>query len=188
MKKQAIAIALVAAFGIPATAHAQDTTTKPSATAQESKVDRDTKQFFEKAAQGGMAEVELGKLATDKAASSEVRQFGEMMVKDHGKANEQLMKIASQHGITPPSKLEGKHKKTEDKLSKLSGPQFDRAYMDHMVKDHKEDIELFEKQAKNGKNADVKQFAEQTLPTLREHLKQAQQIQKTLQNGGKGTS
>ena len=180
MNKHALAFALVAALGVSGATYAQDTAQKPRAAAAQDKVDRDTRQFFDKAAQGGMAEVELGKLASDKATHPEVKRFGEHMVQDHSKANQELMQLAEKHNITPTSELEGKHKKAQERLSGLSGAGFDRAYIDHMVKDHKEDIELFEKQAKNGKQGDVKQFAKQTLPTLQEHLKEAQQIQKSL--------
>lgn len=96
------------------------------------------------------------------------------------------MQIASKLGVTPPAELEGKHKRTETKLSKLQGDKFDREYMEDMVDDHKDDIKLFEKQAKNGKNEEVKQFAASALPTLQEHLKKAQQIEAALKKGGKG--
>jgi len=185
----ALAVALATALSIAGGAYAQDTTRSPAATsAQTAKVDRDTQEFFEKAAVGGIAEVQQGKLAAEKASSPEVKQFGQRMVDDHGKANEELMELASKHGVTLPADLDSKHKKTVDKLSKLSGAEFDRAYMDEMVRDHKEDVKLFEKQAQKGKNADVQQFAEKTLPTLQEHLQEAQQIQSTLKKGNKGKS
>lgn len=183
MNKHVIALAVAAALGVTGAAYAQTTATdqRPAkASAQNDKVDRDTRQFFEEAAQGGMAEVELGKLASDKTSHADVKKFAEMMVQDHTKANQQLMQLANKHGVTPPTELEGKHKKAQERLSGLSGDGFDKSYMDQMVKDHKETIDLFEKQAKRGKAADVKQFAEQTLPTLREHLKEAQRIQKSL--------
>lgn len=180
MKKQALAFAVAAALGVTGAAYAQDTSPKSGTTAAQDKVDRDTQKFFEQAAQGGMAEVELGKLASGKAVSPEVKQFAERMVQDHGKNNQELMQLASKYGVTPPSELEGKHKKARERLSGLSGVGFDRAYMDQMVKDHKDTIDLFEKQAKRGKQQDVKQLAQQTLPVLQEHLKQAQQIQKSL--------
>lgn len=188
MRKPALALAVALAFTASGIAVAQTTTApqkSPGATQQDSKLDRDTRQFIEKAAEGGMAEVELGKLASQKASNTEVKQFGQMMATDHGKSNQQLMQVASRHGVTPPTELEGKHKRTHDKLSKLSGAEFDREYMDAMVKDHKEDIELYEKQAKNGKTPDVKSYAESSLPILRAHLKKAEQIQSALKNGGK---
>lgn len=132
--------------------------------------------FVKKAAQGGMAEVELGKLATEKAQSDEVKKFGQRMVDDHSKANDQLKQLASSKGITLPSDLDAKDKSTKDRLSKLSGEQFDRAYMKDMVKDHTKDVAEFKKASSNAKDADIKSFASQTLPTLEDHLKEAQSI------------
>ena len=130
--------------------------------------------FVRKAAMGGMAEVELGNLAQQKASNDQVKQFGAKMVQDHGKANDELKQLASSKGIDLPSALDSKHKKDMDKLNKLSGAQFDKAYMSHMVDDHKKDVSEFKKQAKSGKDADVKAFAAKTLPTLEEHLQLAQ--------------
>jgi putative membrane protein len=124
-----------------------------------------------------MIEVQLGEPAEQKAASLAVKQFGATMVKDHGSANKELQQLAQQHGVKLPIALDRDHQQTYDKLSRLSGSQFDREYMSYMVKDHKEDIALFEKQARKSDAADVKAFAEKTLPTLQEHLKMAQQAQ-----------
>lgn len=132
--------------------------------------------FVKKAAQGGMAEVELGKLATEKASSDDVKKFGQRMVDDHGKANDQLKQIASQKGVNVPSDLDAKDKALKDRLSKLSGPEFDRAYMKNMVRDHTKDVAEFRKESKSAKDDDVKNFASQTLPTLEDHLKQAKSI------------
>lgn len=134
------------------------------------------KSFVMKAAQGGMAEVELGNLAKEKAQSDQVKQFAQRMVDDHGKANDELKSIAQQKGITLPSSLPAKEQQTKDKLSKLSGEQFDHEYMEHMVVDHKKDVSEFRKVSKTAKDNDIKQFASSTLPTLEDHLKQAQQI------------
>jgi putative membrane protein len=132
--------------------------------------------FVKNAAQGGMAEVELGKLATEKASSDDVKQFGQRMVDDHSKANDQLKQIASQKSIDVPSDLNAKDKATKDRLSKLSGPAFDRAYMKHMVADHTKDVAEFKKQANTGSDSDIKGFASSTLPTLEDHLKMAKDI------------
>ena len=136
------------------------------------------KKFVTDAAEGGMAEVELGQLATQNAESQEVKDFGQRMVTDHSKANDQLKQIAEQKGITLPSDLPAKEKATKDKLSKLKGEQFDRAYMQHMVMDHKKDVAEFKKASTSCKDSDVKSFASQTLPTLQDHLKQAQEVSK----------
>ena len=132
--------------------------------------------FVKNAAQGGMAEVELGKLATEKASSDDVKQFGQRMVDDHSKANDQLKQIASQKSIDVPSDLNAKDKATKDRLEKLSGPAFDRAYMKHMVTDHTKDVAEFKKQANTGSDSDIKGFASSTLPTLEDHLKMAKDI------------
>jgi putative membrane protein len=134
------------------------------------------KSFVMKAAQGGMAEVELGNLAKEKAQSDQVKQFAQRMVDDHGKANEELKSIAQQKGITLPTSLPAKEQKTKDKLSSLSGEQFDHAYMQHMLMDHKKDVAEFKKASTTCKDNDIKEFAGKTLPTLQDHLKEAQQI------------
>jgi putative membrane protein len=143
------------------------------------------RKFMEKAAQGGMAEVQLGKLATQKAESDQVKQFGQRMVDDHSKANQQLKQLASTKGVTLPTSLDKTSQHEYDKLSKLSGAQFDREYMDHMVSDHKKDISEFKSEAKKAKDADVKQFASSTLPTLEEHLNLAQAADKVARNEAK---
>jgi len=132
------------------------------------------KTFVQKAAVGGLAEVEMGKMAQQKGSSDQVKQFGSRMVDDHSKANDELKQIASSKGITLPTDLDAKHKSKMDKMQKLSGAQFDRAYMDDMVADHKEDVADFKKQASSGKDGDLKAFASKTLPTLEDHLKMAQ--------------
>ena len=132
------------------------------------------KTFVQKAAVGGLAEVEMGKLAQQKGSSDQVKQFGSRMVEDHSKANDELKQIASSKGMTLPTDLDAKHKSKMDKMQKLSGAQFDRAYMDDMVADHKEDVADFKKQASSGKDSDLKAFAAKTLPTLQDHLKMAQ--------------
>jgi putative membrane protein len=132
--------------------------------------------FMRKAAEGGKAEVELGKLAQEKAASPEVKQFGERMVNDHTKASDQLKQVAEKEGVTLPDKLNAKDRATKARLEKLSGEAFDRAYMRDMVKDHTEDVAEFRKEANNGKDPEVKSFASQTVPTLEDHLKEAKNI------------
>ena len=133
------------------------------------------KQFAMKAAQGGMAEVELGKLAQSNAQNEKVKAFGSRMVNDHSSANDKLKQIASKEGIQLPAKMDASAEKMLDKLRKLSGAQFDQAYMTHMVADHQKDIKEFEQESKQGRDSDLKQFATDTLPTLREHLTQAQE-------------
>jgi putative membrane protein len=134
------------------------------------------RQFIKKAAEGGLAEVEFGKLASEKAESSDVKQFGQRMVDDHTKANDQLKQVASEKGLTVPDKLSAKDAATKARLEKLSGKAFDRAYMRDMVTDHTKDVSEFRMESKNAKDPDVKNFASQTLPTLKDHLKEAKSI------------
>jgi putative membrane protein len=140
--------------------------------------------FVMKAAQGGMAEVEAGKAAQSKAQSDSVKKFAEHMVTDHSKANDELMSLAKSKNVDVPSALDKDHKAKMDKMAKLSGPEFDRAYMKDMVDDHKKTVADFEKQAKGGKDAELKQWAESKLPTLREHLKMAQSTHDEVAKGG----
>jgi putative membrane protein len=134
--------------------------------------------FAEKAAVGGLAEVQLGKLAVGRAASPDVKQFGQRMVDDHGKANRELMALVEQKGISVPTALDPTHQKEADRLAKLQGAAFDRAYIQHMVKDHQEDVRLFRTQAQQGTDPELKRFAADTLPTLEAHLNMAQNLAK----------
>ena len=130
--------------------------------------------FVEKAAAGGAAEVEGGKLAEQRGANEKVKQFGARMVQDHGKANDELKQLAAGKGLQLPGTTDPHHRQEMAKLQKLSGAEFDRAYMDHMVKDHKKDVVEFKSEADSGKDPDIKAFAARTLPTLQEHLKLAE--------------
>jgi len=130
--------------------------------------------FVMDAAKGGLMEVEMGRMAADHATDPEVKQFAQRMVTDHTKANDELKTVASQKGITLPTSIDASDKAKMDKMSKMSGEAFDKAYMDDMVKDHKKDVAEFRKEANGGKDADIKGFASKTLPTLEEHLKMAQ--------------
>jgi putative membrane protein len=138
--------------------------------------------FVSKAAQGGMGEVELGKLAQQNASDEKVKAFGKRMVDDHTKAGEELSKIASKKGITLPSSLDSQTQATKDRLSKLNGAAFDRAYMADMVKDHKKDVSDFRKESNSGSDPDVKAFAAKTLPTLEDHLKAAESTSSQLKH------
>lgn len=134
--------------------------------------------FAMTAAEGGMLEVELGRLASTRATSKEVQDFASRMVTDHSKGNAELTAIASTKSLMLPTQeqVKAKHRAMIDKLEKLEGAAFDREYMAAMVKDHDKDVALFEKQAKNGRDAALQAFAEKILPTLREHQKMAKQI------------
>lgn len=151
----------------------------PLASAAETMASQD-QQFVEKAAQGGKAEVELGKLAQEKAKNDDVKDFGEMMVEDHGDANDELKDIAEDQGFSVPDTMGDEAKEIYDQLSSLSGADFDRAYIDHMVKDHEKDVAAFEMETEEGENDELKDFAEETLPTLRKHLERARELQSEL--------
>jgi putative membrane protein len=143
--------------------------------------------FITKAAEGGKAEVDLGNLASSKASSPDVKSFAQMMVTDHTKANDELMSIAKTKNVTLSTDLNSKDKSTRDKLDKLSGAAFDKAYMADMVKDHQADVKEFET-ASQSTDPDVKAFASKTLPTLRHHLEEAQRISKQVASGAAASS
>jgi len=132
--------------------------------------------FAKKAALGGMAEVKLGELAKDKGSTPEVKEFGSQMATDHGKANDELKGIASSKGIDLPADLDAKNKAVYEKLSKLSGAAFDKAYVHDMVRDHKEDAAEFEQASKSLSDPDLKGFAEKTLTVVKTHLEHAEKI------------
>jgi putative membrane protein len=141
-------------------------------------------EFAEKAAEGGLMEVQLGKLAQEQAKDEQVVQFGERMVQDHGQANEKLMAIAEQKGVQLPQELPEDAQQKYEELQQLSDAEFDEAYMDEMVKDHEKDVELFEQQADSGEDPDLRAFAEETLPTLRKHLELAKEVQSQVTAAG----
>jgi len=138
----------------------------------------DDKAFLKEAAQGGMTEVELGKLAAQKASNADVKQFGQKMVDDHTKANDQLKEVASKENVQIPDALDSKHQSRIDKLSKLSGPAFDKAYVKDQLKDHQADVKDFSAEAQNGSDPNVKAFASSTLPTLQQHLELVKNLNK----------
>jgi len=144
--------------------------------------------FAKEAAIGGMAEVELGTMAKEKAASNDVKQFGDRMVTDHGKANDELKQWAQQKSVTLPTELDAKHKATRDRLAKLSGAAFDKAYMHEMVMDHQHDVAAFKRESTSGKDTDLKAWAGKTLPTLQEHMKMAQDTAAKVGAGGTATA
>ena len=133
--------------------------------------------FAMKAAQGGMAEVKLGQLAADKATSPDVKAFGQQMVDYHTKANNDLKSTAESDNMTLPSDVDAKQQAMYDKLSKMSGTEFDKAYVKDMVKDHEEDVKEFQKEASSGTDPKIKDFASTTLPVLQGHLSKIKGIE-----------
>ncbi|MBX9853478.1 MAG: DUF4142 domain-containing protein [Cytophagaceae bacterium] len=138
------------------------------------------KDFIKEAANNGMLEVQLGKLANEKGMSKDVKEFGHHMVMDHDKANKELKQLAMQKNVMIPDSLDDDGKDKVKNLSTAKGKDFDKKYMKSMVDDHKDAVEDFEDIAKNSEDADLKALAEKTLPTLREHYMKAQMIDSTL--------
>ncbi len=143
--------------------------------------------FAMKAAQGGMAEVQLGQLAAQKATNPDVKAFGQQMVDDHSKANDHLKAVASQENMTLPTTLDAKDQALYTKLQGLSGADFDKLYVKSMVKDHQEDVKQFQKEADKGKDPQIKNFASETLPVLQQHLSKIQSIASNM-GGGSGSA
>lgn len=133
------------------------------------------KDFSTKAAQGGLLEVMLGELAATNASNTAVKSLGAMMVKDHSKANDELKNWAATVGYTLPNKLDAEKQKIYDDLKNKKGQEFDRSYTDLMVKDHKEDIADFKKEATSGSEPSLKEFASKTISTLEHHLKYSEE-------------
>lgn len=143
-------------------------------------VDNNSSEFAVKAANGGMMEVEMGKLAQEKAQNPRVKAFATMMVNDHTKANDELKDLAGKKNIALPAELSTESKEHIDKLAKKTGKDFDKDYMDMMVDDHDKDVKEFDKAAGNLEDADLKSWASKTLPTLRTHQDSAKAIKSAL--------
>ncbi|MGH9624117.1 MAG: DUF4142 domain-containing protein [Bryobacteraceae bacterium] len=144
------------------------------------------KKFVKKAAEGGMTEIAMGKLAAQKGTTPAIKQFGEKLVNDHTKADNQLKQVATEANANLPSSLSSKHQKEVNKLAKLSGKKFDKAFVKRAVKDHKNDIEEFKAEAQGGSNSAVRQFASNNLPVLQEHLNIAESLKKSKGQSGMG--
>jgi len=138
--------------------------------------DRSDQAFVTKASESGIAEVELGKLGSAQAHDAEVKRFAERMVTDHRKANEELTALARKKGYTLAAGIGKDHREAALHVGKLQGEQFDRQFMAQMVKDHEAAVELFASEAQSGQDADLKEWAGKTLPTLREHLRMAKSL------------
>jgi putative membrane protein len=132
--------------------------------------------FIEKAAERQQVEIVLGQLAAERAGDAQVKQFGAQMVEDHQKANKEVEQLASKEGVQLPIPRTGRHKDKKEKISQLSGKEFDRAYMTYMLRDHAKDVKEFERGAHALKNPQIRQWAEGTLPVLKQHLQKARQI------------
>jgi putative membrane protein len=137
------------------------------------------KTFVTKAAKGNFAEVELGKLASQKSHNADVKAFGEQMVTDHSKANDNLKPIADSNGVQWPTKLTGEPQALYDKLSSLPGAAFDKTYIHAMVEDHMKDAKAYELESGKVKDSQLKSYVDQTLPVVQQHLSHIQSIQQS---------
>lgn len=143
------------------------------------------RKFMMDAAAGGMAEVEMGRLALEKASSDDVKKYAQQMIDDHTKANEELMQVASTKGVTLPSGPDAKHMALMQKMRGMSGAEFDRMYIKESgVNDHAKMEKLFQKESTGGKDADARAFAAKTLPTVQMHLKMARDMSGSMMAGG----
>jgi len=139
---------------------------------------QDSDDFVEDASAKGVAEVEAGKLAQEKGSASDVKTFADMMVKDHMAANNKLKAIADKKNLEVSDSAELVDKAKAMILELRSAKSFDQAYANNQVKAHEATIALFEEEASNGKDADLKAFAVETLPKLKDHLAHAQALAK----------
>jgi putative membrane protein len=181
----ALAVSVLQACSGTKTSSTSDTTVKTDSTktttvkADSSVMMTDTT-FAAKAAVGGMAEVALGKMAAAKGIDSKVKDFGKMMVMDHSKANNELMAIAKAKNIALPTALDAEHQAKSDSLNKLTGKDFDKAYVKAMVEDHQKTLDLMKGEAANGKDAELKGFATKTAPVVQTHLTAITKIQDSM--------
>ena len=141
-----------------------------------SSVNSADQQFIRRAAVGNLEEVELGKLAVQKSLSNDVKKFAQQMIDDHSKASDHLKQLAAKKGIRLPSNANASSRATANRLNKMSGDQFDNAYMAQMLKDHKQDVEDFRKESKTTQDRDIRGFVTETLPILEDHPKKAETI------------
>ena len=141
-------------------------------------VSKDDATFVVNTANAGMTEIQAGTMAGQKGMAKDVKEYGAMMIKDHTMAADKLKAVAASKNITLPPAISPDMQKNLDDLQKKDGKDFDKAYLSMMVDDHKKVISMFEDEAKNGSDADIKAFANSTLPTLRHHLDEAQKCEK----------
>jgi len=157
-----------------------DTGTSARVEKNPSTLSKDDSTFVMKAANAGMTEVELGKIAQQNAASDKVKEFGQMMVKDHSAAGDQLKKIAQSRSINVPDSLSSESKKHIADMQKKKGKDFDKAYIKMMVEGHEKVLKQFEDEQSKGADAELKAFAAQTVPTIKGHLDSAKSIKESL--------
>ena len=132
--------------------------------------------FLQKAAEGQQVEIALGQLASERGEDMQVKEFGTRMMEDHRKARAEIQHLASKEGVVLPTEMSGRHKDRREEFGRLSGKDFDKAYIGYMLRDHRKDVKEFERNVKAIKDPQVQQWAEGTLPLLKQHLRQAQKI------------
>jgi putative membrane protein len=173
MKQAFLATAVFVLAAVPAFAQG---TPKPVSSTDET--------FMINTAKAGMAEVELGKLATQNASSDSVKKFGQKMVEDHSKGNDELKALAASKNVVLPSEVDAQDKSMKDKLAAMKGEAFDREYMTMMVAGHRKVADSFRTEATSGQDADLKAWVTKTLPTIEEHLKLAQDTNRAVGTAG----
>jgi putative membrane protein len=175
MRVRALPIVTTALFAFTVALSAQTGVKTPTTAGVSGHADE---MFVKEAAMGGMAEVELGQLAAQKATSERVKAFGQKMASDHGAANEELKSLAGAKQIVLDAELDARHKATLTRFQGLSGAAFDRAYIEDMTRDHEKDVAAFRRESQAGQDTQIKAFAAKTLPTLEEHLKMVRDLQR----------
>ena len=182
MRSQLLAATIIAgALIAPALATGQEATGTGAATPTATDVQQADMEFATKAAAAGKAEVELAKIGTEKATDPDVKTFADRLVQDHTKANDQLAQTMQAKSMEAPAEGSADAKAESDRIATLSGSEFDREFMMHWVSSHEKGIELYSSEAETGQDPELKQFAADTLPTLREHLDEATRIEAALQ-------
>lgn len=175
-------LTMAVALGLTS-ANAQDNAPSNQATNNQQATKAD-QHFLTEAIQGDLAEVNVGKLAQEKGQADDVKQFGQMLQQDHGEHLKKAEEIAQQMGVTPPNSPNAKQQATHNKLEKLSGSAFDKEFKQAMVKDHNEDIAKYRREAKS--KGPLGEFAQETIPTLEKHLKQAHSLGRQAPTTGRG--
>jgi putative membrane protein len=164
-------VLLIAGQAMAATTHTHTMSSKGSMSATN---------FAKQVAMGGMAEVEISRIATTQGSNADVKSFAQRMVDDHSKANDELKALAQQKSWTLPTDMDAKHKATLARLSKLNGAAFDRAYMKAMMTDHKQTVAMFQRYSRTGTDSDLKAWVDKTLPTIQGHESMAMTTAKTV--------
>jgi putative membrane protein len=175
------AIAALATLSASAQSSSTPSSGRQSSSAQSTATrSTDDSKFLQEAIHGNAAEVKMGELAKERAQNKAVRDYGQMLVDDHSKANEKAMGVAKQMNVTAANEPSAKQKQDYDAMAKLSGSEFDTTFVSHMVRDHQQAIAMYTAQAQSGDSSKATSYAKDALPTLREHLSKAQSIESKL--------